>query len=371
MKKFIAAIAVLLIQCSCIHVFAQGYPKLNEPGRFRNADITGALKTAPELNKLTAKDKAIATANLTRQHQFFMNTDELKTLAGSEVRLYGYAKPKTSFQELITYEMRMMLFPFLKDSKTGKIVPVDESPAIIRIYTNSDVIRYNADFEDRCAKANVSFFFEKPQITDSNSLYIELKDDKYYTNRILQLNNKQYYLPLSRKEFLEFLIADNMVAQKREKESMDHWNENIKFNKDGLKKASSAEDKKLYEGYLKDAEYNLTVTQSNIKKFNDELQKVKDELQHLTSDQANSAVYINQNKTGSLYEKLAPSGKREGKAFWKINPGYFDKSKPASAQLMMVEYWVSHLSSNVKWLNDEMKNLYNQMDYEALRKEMK
>jgi len=300
-------------------LFAQDTGLKDLPGTYRNASIVGALKTAPELNKLTHTDRNTLTQNLTKQHHLLMQTASLKSFTGMEARLYAYVQSASAFQKITTSEMRLMLYPFTKAAKTAKIVPVDEAPATLSVYTNNlDKILFHADgWWDVTKQVQFPPFFDKFPVIDSTADYITVRA-KEQMFRILQLNDKPIFVPLTRKEFLQFLLKRE--EQLPQKEQADF--------------------------------YRMEIAQ-------------------LTPEQAKSTAYINHNKSGGYYNQLAPAGRKDGRALYKINPDYFDKNKSRSAaQLIVVTYWYQHPFCP-PWLSSYIKALFEEIDYNLLNSEMK
>lgn len=330
---------------------------LNElPGTYRNAVASQALKTASGLDQLKGTDRINITHDLTVQHEALMQTPSLKSFTGMEARLYAYTDPSSAFQQRTTAEMRVMLYPFIKAFKTGKIVPADEAPATLSIFTNElRKILFNVDgWWDLTNRTQFPQFFDKFPIVDSTAGYMDIKANGQ-TFRILQLNNKPVFIPLTRKEFLQFLIAKT--------EKLRHESE--KIVSDNRKQAK--QNPKYAEIYEK----NVTTWEKNAEGAKIKIQQYKNELAQLTPEQTATGAYINHNKAGDYYQQLAPAGRRDGTALYKVNPDYYDKSKSRSAaQLVIITYWYHHQFCP-DWMQSYLKNLFDEIDYERLRKGMK
>jgi len=336
---------------------AQGTGLENLPGTYRNATADEALKTATALYKLKNADQTIVRRNLAVQHALLMQTPSLKSFTGLEVRFYAYGKPASALQERTSTEMRVMLYPFTKAFKTEKVVPVDEAPAYLSIYTNDlSMLLFNTDeWYDLTKKAKVPQFFNRFPITDSTENYMEVKaNGKIF--RILQLNNKPLFVPVTRKEYLQFLVSREEIL----------LGESEKIVVDNRERAKTSKAQK--DGYEKIYASNITTWQENVDQAKEKLRQYKETIAGLTPEQASSGAYVNPDKAGDYEAKLAPVGRKDGKALYKINPDYYDKSKSTSAaQVVVVTYWY-HTQFCPQWMQSFTKELFTEIDYSALKK---
>lgn len=355
-----ASISILLCVFCWFNISAQESDLRELPGTYRNPTAIEALKTAHDLNQLKGADRANMVNNLIAQHTLLMNTPSLKSFTGMEARLYAYGKLASAFQERTTGEMRLMLYPFTKAIKTGKIAPVDEAPASLSIFTNDlNKILFNVDgWWDQTNKVKVPQFFDKFPMVDSTADYMEIRA-RNQNFRILQMNNNPIFIPLTRKEFLQFLLAE-------ETQQMEEAQKIVNDNQERAKKLKADN-----EEYLKIYKNNSVIWQKNVDRAKEKIKQYKQDISQMTPEQATMGAYINYNKSGGYYEQLAPAGRRDGKALYKVNPDYFDKSKSRSIpQLIVVTYWY-HDQFCPKWVQSYIRQLFDEIDYAQLRKEIK
>ena len=94
---------------------------------------------------------------------------------------------------------------------------MDGTSLEIETNTISHFFEKVGNFWEDCSKAKVPEFFEQPPISGSTADYIELDFIKYgypaiapnRSFRIIKRNSRPLFIPLSRKEFVEFLIASS------------------------------------------------------------------------------------------------------------------------------------------------------------------
>lgn len=311
-------------------------------------------------------------ANLTKQHTLLMHTPSLQSFRGMEARLYAYAKPASAFQQQTSTRTELMLYPFIKDVKTGKTKPVDEAPATLSIITNDlNKVLFNVDgWWSLCNEAGFPQFFDRFSIVDSTADYMKIKaGGRNFC--ILQVNDKPLFIPLTRKEFLAFLVTRNKHIAASFEQSIAETNKTIGASRAELKKPITEEMKKIHTLIIESSEKGLGTLRGNLASLYEETKQFERDIAGMTPEQAKTGAYIDHNKRGGYYQQLAAAGRRDGTALYKVNPAYHDKNKSASAaQLIIITYWY-HTQFCPGWLQSYTKNLFAEIDYSRLKQEMR
>lgn len=280
-------------------------------------------------------------------------------------------------------------FYYLLEDGTGGIKEsMDGTSFGIETNTISHFFQKVGNFWEDCSKAEVPEFFEQPPIADSTEDYIELNFSKYgypaiapnRPFRIIKRNARPLFIPLTRKEFLEFLIA-------KRKYEIRECEKEIAYNIKSLKEPE--ETLKNPPSYLTQETLDALKTgMQNIKKANETLeQEIADkagkirEFQNMvtsmSSTDAGSPARLdyNRGKTLDAIEGLVKVGRMEGVGLYRINPDYYDTSPAApAAQLIFVYYKIPNLSifekTSYNYLEQKTINLFNQLDYHKLKESM-
>ena len=363
-------VTVISIQLNELTVMAQDRALSSLPGTIRNPTLTGVLKTAPDLNKLKETDRKTVTNSMDIQFNSLIQTPTMQSFKGMETRIYGYGNVASQFQERTSTLIKAMFYPFTRQYKTGKITPVDEAPATLSIITNNlEKILFNIDgFWDRCNKINFPQFFEKLPISDSTQDYVEVKV-KNWPYRIIQLNDKPIFIPLTRKEFIQFLIEESKQHLDQFKKIVKDSRKRLQEEKETLKQPLNTEMKKLHETILKNTENGLTLWEKNVSEQEQALQKYHNDLLKMTPEDAAEGAFINYEIKGKLYDQLSPSRQKNGTPLYKVNPLYFNsKISRSAAQVIIVTYW--HSTGNIAAPENIIKytkNIFNELDYHQLK----
>jgi hypothetical protein len=244
------------------------------------------------------------------------------------------------------------------------------------------------NFSDQCYKLKFPLFFEQLPVTDSTSDYMEI-NFKYYgfpfiSNnttgspiRIIAANNKPLLVPLTRKEFVQFLIA-------REKRRIQDNQELIADEKKQINETKKEIEDPLFKSVKETLEKSIPSMQQQIEKWGNENQTIQRKIADLESmmknmsiAEASSPARLDENKPSDEIfglEQLVPVGRKEGVMLTKVNPDYYNFSANAPAvQLITVYYtWPTGItSSEPDYLQKATMKVFRNLDYHKLKESMK
>lgn len=238
------------------------------------------------------------------------------------------------------------------------------------------------NFWKDCDKLKIPSFFEQVPITDSTADYIELNFSAQGNNagepiRIVKRNNKPLFIPYSKKEYLQYLVA-------RENYRINEARQNIKENRQHMEEAKKNASipanlpiKEALENAVKTMEKQIVDMNAGIVVKQTRLAHYQEVLNGLAPAESAAGVRLDGQKRSEEFfgfEQIVPYGRHEGTALYKINPGYFDRSPGAPCvQLIIVYYDIPHASAFVTapdYLQRETVDIFNQLDYHALRESM-
>ena len=135
-----------------------------------------------------------------------------------------------------------------KDDKTGGIkASMDGTSVGIETNAVEHFFSQVGNFWKDCSDAKFPLFFEQLPVTDSTADYIEMNFKNYgYAHIapdkpfcIIKRNDKPLFVPLSRKEFLQFLIAQKKYQINEEEKTIADLQKNIKETEETLKNPPS------------------------------------------------------------------------------------------------------------------------------------
>jgi len=382
--------------------------------------LSGTIAVLGQQNTIHAED-AVGNVSGNQTENYFKTIDRIKNIdrtkaaslkkcLASQLKIF-YSDPLlnppkgfkavTSFGILEDPFAKNILFPecsfhfefhYLdKNDQTG-VIKVSMDGTSIGMETNAEnhFFRQVGNFWEGCSKANFPLFFEHLPITDSTADYIELDFKKYgfaaiapkKPFRIIKRNDKPLFAPLSRKEFLQFLIAQKKYQIREDEKSIPDLQKNIKQSQETLKNPPPY----LTEDIKKALSDGMVSIQKNInevkEKIRDEQQKIKEYesmIGMMSVEEAASPARLDENKSTPDFDdskRLVPFGRTEGVGLYKINPNYYDRSPAApGAQLIFVYYDIPNLSTYEKtdfnYLEKKTMNIFNQINYHQLKESMK
>ena|GEM_PF-735072 len=275
---------------------------------------------------------------------------------------------------------------YLEKDQAGQVKNVEISGDAIHIHINA-IKELITPFANDFDKLKLPEFFETISFRDSTEDYLEmgwnLKNDPYapqnHPVRIIKRNNKPLFIPLTRREFLQYVIAKKTREIKDQKEEIERQQKDLADNKKSLTDPSYEAAKKIISESLPGLEKNIAKDQDLLRSLENDLSHYQEILNSMPANEAQSPTRIdNKIQTGKfdLLTMLVPLEKHNGVALYKINPNYFDKSPGAPVtQLMSISYFVlpPYLASGpgVDHLHKSTIDMYDQLDYHALKESMK
>lgn len=286
--------------------------------------------------------------------------------------------------ELKEKEPRLKEFCYLryliKDSHTGA---VKESMDGTDFYLNInafDLFDQMGNYWRECDDLKFPLFFEEIPLMDSTNDYISFRY-KGDPLRIVLANNKPLFVPLTRKEFLQFLIARKKFRLKKDQNTIADLQKNIKETNETLAHPPSylTDDvkKALAEGNTSQ-EKQVNDFQDEIKKEQAKIEQYREFLNAMTPQEAAAPTRLDYNKKseelmGGL-EQLVPVGRREGVLLTRINPGYYNHSSGAPVAQMITLYYswpTAGFAQAPDYLQQTTLDIFNQLDYHQLKESMK
>lgn len=191
-------------------------------------------------------------------------------------------------------------------------------------------------------------------------------------------NNKPFFVPLTRKEFVQFLIARGSQALKEDREALETSGKG-KATIIKLMATQNESDKAYSASALKSIDDGIEQWKKNILQQETEIKTCQSFLAAMTPEEAAAPARMNYNKKSNSQQfggldQLVPVGRREGVMLTKINPDYYNKSPHAPvAQLITLYYgWATvGFAQDPDYLQQKTIDIFNQLDYHQLKESMK
>ena len=396
MKVYLRRIIVVYIFFSVIiPARAQqyvGYAE-NATGKISGNETTNIFKRIDAAKNIDRTKAEGLKKCLASQLKIFYSDPLLNPPIGFNVRT-SFGITNDPFAKNILFPSCSFQFDFYyldKDEKTGG-TKVSMDGTLIAMETNAEdhFFRQVGNFWKDCSNANFPLFFEQPPISDSNANYIELNFKKYgypaiapdKPFRIVRRNNQPLFVPLTRKEFLQFLIAQKKYEIKEDEKLIPDLQKNIKESQQTLQNPPSymTEDfkKALVKGVSK-IEKAIDNTKEEISQKQNKMREYESMLSSMPSVEAVSPARLDENKKTDDFDqskRLVPCGRMEGVGLYKINPGYYDRAATApGAQLIIVYYQLPNLSvfekTQFNYLEKKTMEIFNHLNYHQLKESMK
>jgi hypothetical protein len=250
--------------------------------------------------------------------------------------------------------------------------------ADINLWINRfDAFNQAGNYWQACDQLKLPLFFEEIPLSDSTSDYISFKHAGYDI-RVILANNKPFFVPLTRKEFVQFLIARGAQALKEDQEAL----ETSRKSKTTIAKlmATQTESDKAYSASaVRSIDDGIGQWQKNIQQQEKENRACQSLLNSMAPQEAAAPARMDYNKKSNSQrfgglDQLVPVGRREGVLLTKVNPDYYNKSPLAPvAQMIMVYYgWPTvGFAQDPDYLQQKTMDIFNQLDYHALKESMK
>ena len=339
----------LVISCSSIRAQVSTQEKAEKaPGSIDR------LTNVERFNKLLFSTKGISITqarslkkSFQRQEELLLKPSPLNPPTGFTVH-FVLSNPEAPGPfdklEMPKSDIMLMLNYLFRNKKTGIIKANPMSSADVTIRTNGlENFFKDGEYAQECDKLKLPVFFKKPELVDSTADYIEMgivSNNKYDISnspvRYIRRNNKPLWIPLSRKDFLQYVIAHLNLEIPNYKKAMDL---ELKQSKEALD-----ECKRMLNSMSKQEAATFAY-------FANDKRNIQDLLNPAT---------------------MLPIGKSNGYLLYKINPDYYDKSPGASAvQLLTVSYSCYEEDTfGVDYLDKAVVDIFDDLDYHALKESM-
>lgn len=297
--------------------------------------------------------------------------DAKVNVAGSDL---GLKEPEPRFQ------VYCYLRYLVKDPHTGTVKQSMDGADIYLHINAFDLFHQMGNYWEDCNKTNFPLFFEQVSLLDSTNDYFtfQYKGDPI---RIVLANNKSLFVPLTRKEFVQFLIARKNFQVKEDQGIIADLQKTIKETGETLAHPTpylTPEVKKALANGIATQEKQIADFNEEIKKKQMKIKQYHEFLDDMTAQEAAAPTRLNYNKksdelVGGL-EQLVPIGRREGVMLTKINPGYYNRAPNAPAAQMISLYYAwpkIGFEQDPDYLQQAALDIFNQLDYHQLKESMK
>jgi hypothetical protein len=276
-----------------------------------------------------------------------------------------------------------------KNTNTGGVKQSEDGADLyLELNALNSFFNQVGNFWKDCDEAHFPLFFEEIPVIDSNENYIEISFKNYgfpYVSnnvfnspiRIVLANSKPLLIPLTRKEFVQFLIARDKYRIKENESLINDEKKEIAETKKNISDPT-------YQSVKSTLQQTIKPMEDQLKKINDETEFLKKKIAHffeiiksMSPREANAPARLDEKKhSDELFglEQLVPAGRKEGVLLTRINPNYYDASPNAPAvQLITVYYsWPSvGFSSEPDYLQQATMDVFRHLDFHQLKESMK
>lgn len=376
-----------LLLCTCYISAAQTGPIVHAE------DVVGKTNTSTDwmlkrvyAMKAVSRSKASSLGkSLAAQVGIFFKSPQLNPPKGFSTKVFlGLDQPV--FPEdagLPSGDIHIEMHYMDRYERTG-VVKVSMDGTEIVFMTNGirSFLSQRGNFWQDCNKLKIPNFFEQLPITDSTADYIELNFSAAGNNagepiRIVKRNNKPLFIPYTRKEYLQYLIARENSTVSETRQSIKDERQYIGEAKRNATNPALQAVKGALEDGVKTMEQKIVDMNADIGVRQRRLAHFGEILKGFGPAEATAGVRLDEGKKSEEFfglEQIVPYGRSEGTALYKINPDYFDRSPAApGAQLIIVYYSTPQASAFVtdpNYLQQKTVDIFNQLDFHGLRESM-
>lgn len=356
-------------------------------------DVVGKVNTSTDwmFKRVSAvkgisRTKAVSlNKSLGAQVACFFKTPQLNPPKGFSTVVFLSIDPPASPEEAAAppARIRVNMYYMNRYTKTGVVkVSMDGTGLVFMTNGIRSFLSQQGNFWEDCNKMKIPLFFEQLPITDSTADYIELNFSLAGNNpgepiRIIKRNNKPLFIPYTRKEFLQYLVARENYRINETRQTIKDERQRIEEAKKNASSPANQSIKSTLENAVKIMEKQIADMNADIGVKQTRLAHFREIMDGLSPAEAAAGVRLDERKKSEeLYgpEQIVPAGRHEGTALYKINPDYFDRSPGASgAQLIIVYYDIPHTSAfatDPDYLQRKTVEVFNQLDYHALKESM-
>lgn len=234
------------------------------------------------------------------------------------------------------------------------------------------------NFWQDCNKAKVPLFFEAPLITDSTGDYLEIRRDGTPV-RFVCTGKKPLLVPLTRREYVQFLIAREKSYIADDEKSIGELENNQREAKTTLAHPPSyltADTRKALAEGVKTQEQQEYQFQDRVKKGQEKLRRCQEYLEGLPPAEAAAPARLDKNRKSDEFggiEQLVPAGHKEGVLLTKINPDYYEHTAGSpTAQMLLIYYaWpTTGFETDPNYVQQAALDIFKSLDYHALKQSL-
>ncbi len=247
--------------------------------------------------------------------------------------------------------IQLSCFNYYKVQYSHKIKKSEESHANLNLTANDITPLCGKTFKQDCADTKTERFFFAFPIDRTNPVYFKIK--RY---RVIKRSRTPLFIPLTKKEYLKFLVKKEKLIKKACRENINDLNE--------LKNLKSPEIGK-----------SISQNKKAIEKIDNLINQYNLQLASMTKAEQNLRAYVEDYLTDNKlsgdqvnYEypyQLVSKGNAKGKALWKINPDYINTSLPMTkVQVLIIDEHASNFCP--PFLKQRLDSWFNQIDYKKL-----
>jgi len=244
------------------------------------------------------------------------------------------------------------------------------------------------NFREDCSKLHFPLFFEEVPVTAVTPDYIEINFSSYgypyvFNNaanspvRIVLANHAPLFIPLTQKEFLQFLIAKQENELKEEREISDALPQQMAEAKAALAQLSSDPAmKKDVDKTIKSYEDAMQQQKEKLKKLQDKQERCRAFMRAMPAQEAAAPARLDRSKHTDGFvglEQLVPAGRKEGVLLTRVNPRCYDQSSraPAAQSITIYYNWPSNiLAQDIDPLQQAAIDIFKHLNYHMLKESM-
>jgi hypothetical protein len=368
-------------------VFSQGVPKtVYAQDAIGKADsgVAWMGKRLSTLKGVSRSTIASLKKSLDGQSGAFYDMPQLRPPIGFSTRtLLTTSFPAVSKRRIPNAALEIENHYLIVDPETGG-VKVSDGGVLLVFETNSieHFCHQQGSYAHDCAELNIPDFFEEIPVTDSTADYIEL-NYRYYKHphsvppnpiRIVRRNDKPVFVPFTRKNFIEYLIAKSAHNVKVWKDIIADNQKNIQEARKNMADPVFSQVSAALSTSVKTMEGQTADAREKVKGFEQEEQRFRALLHTMPPAEANAPARVSDKGEFGSLESLVPLGRQEGDALCKVNPDYFDASPNApGAQVIIVYYhWeiLGVYTHDPNYLQQKIIDIFHQLDYHRLKESM-
>lgn len=261
-----------------------------------------------------------------------------------------------------------------KDPHTGTIKTSMDGADLYFDINAFDLFDQIGNYWQDCDKINFPVFFEALTVTDSTADYIQTTV-RERTVRLVT-TGQPLFIPLTRKEFLQFLIARDTYRIKENQDLINDENKQIAETKKNISDP-------VYQSVKPTLEKTIATIEEQIRKLNKETGSWREKIGHfhevlnaMSAKEAAAPARLDYHKkSDELFglEQLVAPDSREGVLLTRVNPAYYRHSAQAPvAQLITVYYtWPTiGFEKDPDYVQQTALDIFEQLDYHALKTSM-